>query len=76
MANENKLDNERGPRLNAGKGQQKSYQLTGTNPTTGEPLPPITATQEDWRTRKLGQQGYVKPADMPEYDGTTDSSQG
>jgi hypothetical protein len=68
MANETN----QGPRPNAGKGQQKTYQVTGVNPQTGETLTPRLVTQEEWRTQKLGKQGYEKPADMPEDDGSVE----
>lgn len=60
-----------GPRPNTGKGQQKTYDITGTNPVTGDALPPRTVTQEQWRLEKLGQQGYVKPTDLDETEGGT-----
>jgi hypothetical protein len=43
------------------KGQDKVY--TVTNPTTGETR---TVTQRQWREEKLGQQGFEKPAELPE----------
>jgi hypothetical protein len=43
------------------KGQNKLYQIT--NPATGEQR---TVTQAQWREEKLGQQGWQKPADLPE----------
>lgn len=46
-------------------GQQKTYDVTGTGPD-GQALPPRTVTQEQWRTEKLGQAGYQKPADLDE----------
>lgn len=42
-------------------GQDKTYQIT--NPSTGETR---TVTQREWREGKLGQQGWQKPADLPE----------
>lgn len=43
------------------RGQDKTY--TVTNPATGEQR---TVTQREWREQKLGQQGFEKPADMPD----------
>lgn len=52
------------------KGQQKTYDITGTAPD-GTPLPPRTVTQQQWREEKLGKQGYVKPEDLDETEGDT-----
>jgi hypothetical protein len=48
------------------KGQDKVWNVTGTDPVTGLPLPPRTVTTRQWREEKLGQQGYVKPDDLDE----------
>ena len=45
------------------RGQDKVHTIT--NPATGETR---QVTQRQWREEKLGQQGWQKPADMPEDD--------
>ena len=42
-------------------GQDKTFVIT--YPPTGETK---TVTQREWREEKYGQQGWVKPADVPE----------
>lgn len=65
-----------GKGLEHAKGQQKTYDITGTDPATGEPLPDRTVTQAEWRQEKLGKAGYVKPEDMDESEDVPPTSSG
>ena len=67
-------DKQQGRGTAGAKGQQKTYDVTGTNPQTGEALPPRTVTQAEWRSEKLGQQGYTKPEDLDDDTETTGES--
>lgn len=59
MANENKPDSP--GKSGQAPGQDKTYDIT--NPATGETR---TVTQREWREQKLGQQGFEKPAELPD----------
>lgn len=47
-------------------GQDKTWDVEGFDPKTGEPLPSRTVTTREWREEKLGKAGYTKPADLDE----------